>query len=92
MEIDSGIVWEIPSLRESKNLKMLDIMKTVQLWRNNVFHHAVPVSLNCLLNSYNVEYLCMLHYFKILFVVLKLLVFFKFYLLFLGGRTGTLFH
>ena len=44
MEINSGIIWEISSLRELKELKMLDIMKTVQLWRNNVFHHAVPVS------------------------------------------------
>ena len=43
MEIDQGIVWEIPSLQESKNLKKLDIIKTVQLWRNNVFHHAVQV-------------------------------------------------
>ena len=47
MEMDSDIteIGQIYSLHDLKSLKKMDIVKTVQWWRNNVYFQATPVSI-----------------------------------------------
>ena len=56
MEIDHGIVWEIPSLQESKNLKKTGHYQDCSAVAKQRFPPCCSGNLNCLLNFCNVEY------------------------------------